>query len=112
MDRFPRKIPKEPKRSTRWKSGAHANHVRSHECSMCGSRVNIQFAHYRLGSGAGIGQKPDDWRATSLCKECHDRQHIVGEETFWAGKDVMAIIDFFCRTSPRAMEIRNIRNER
>jgi hypothetical protein len=110
---FPRKILKAPKRASRWRSQAHAAHVRRHECAMCGSVTNIEFAHVRLGSGAGISQKPDDWRAVSLCggpDGCHQRQHNVGEATFWKGKDVEALIDFYCRTSPRAAQIREVRN--
>lgn len=109
---FPRKIPKAPKRASRWRSQAHAKHVRSHACAMCDSTTNVQFAHLRLGSGAGIGQRPDDWRATSLCADCHRRQHEVGEETFWKGRDVEALIDFYCRTSPRRKQIEEARNGR
>jgi hypothetical protein len=57
-----------------------------------------------------MGQKPDDWRAVSLCRDCHNRQHKVGEATFWQGRDVETLIDTFCRRSPRALEIREARN--
>lgn len=66
----------------------------------------------RLGSGAGIGQKPDDWRTVSLCRDCHRRQHEIGEATFWQGKDVEALIEAFCRASPKSVEIRNAKRER
>lgn len=107
---FPRKIPKQPKRSSRWRSQAHAKHVRGHSCCACDSTANIEFAHVRKGSGAGMGQKPDDWHAVGLCASCHRRQHEVGEDTFWQGKDLPALIDFYCRSSPRAAEIRSLRN--
>lgn len=107
---LPRRIPKQPKRSTRWRSQAHCNFVRSHACSMCGSAAGIEVAHVRLESGAGIGQKPDDWRTVSLCKTCHQSQHEMGERTFWQGRDWEALIDAFCRASPKAREIAEVRN--
>jgi hypothetical protein len=57
-----------------------------------------------------MGQKPDDWRTVSLCKPCHQRQHEAGERTFWAGRDVEALIDSFIADSPRKNEIRMHRN--
>lgn len=107
---FPARIPKPPKRSSRFRSQAHCNFVRSHACCNCGSQTAIEVAHVRLGSGAGISQKPDDWRTVSLCKHCHQEQHNGGEATFWAGRDVEALIDEFCRRSPKAREIREARN--
>lgn len=107
---LPRRIPKKAKRSTRWRSQAHCNFVRSHACSHCGDMAAIEVAHVRLGSGAGMGQKPDDYRTVSLCKPCHQRQHNIGEITFWRGTDVEALIAAFCKASPRAREIREVRN--
>lgn len=110
---LPRRIPKAAKRASRWRSQAHANFVRSHACSMCGSVEAIEFAHVRIGSGAGMGQKPDDWNAVSLCKPCHQRQHNIGEASFWRGKDVHALIEEFAKASPRKLEIqleRSVRN--
>lgn len=81
--------------------------------------VNIEAAHVRLGSGAGIGQKPDDWRTVSLCGYqapdnfgCHARQHKQGEETFWKGRDVEALISAFIKASPKRHEIEAIQRER
>ena len=108
---LPRRIPKPAKRSSRWRSAGHCNFVRRHECSVCGSACAIEVAHVRLGSGAGIGQKPDDWRTVSLCHDCHTRQHEQGERTFWQGRDVEALIDAFCKASPKAREIKDHRNE-
>lgn len=107
---LPRRIPKKAKRSTRWRGPAHLNFVRSHACSVCGSMVNIEAAHVRLGSGTGMGTKPSDWRAVSLCHECHALQHRIGEATFWSDRDVEALVDAFCRASPKAFEIRKLRN--
>lgn len=108
---LPRRIPKAPKRASRWRSQAHCNFVRSHACVLCATETAIEVAHVRLGSGAGIGQKPDDWRTVSLCRDHHSGQHRVGERTFWDnykrdhGVDVEALIDAFCKASPRRAQI-------
>ena len=50
-----RKLPKKPKRETRFRSQRHLNHVRSHACVVCDAEAPIEAAHVRLGSGAGMG---------------------------------------------------------
>jgi hypothetical protein len=112
---LPARIPKPTKRASRWKSPAHLKHVRSYACAQCGSMVNIEAAHVRLGSGTGIGQKPDDWRAVSLCgglEGCHAKQHRIGEETFWKDRDVEALIAAFITASPKRHEIDVVKRER
>lgn len=115
---LPPRIPKKAKRSTRWRSPAHCNFVRSHGCSLCGSRTAIEVAHVRMGSGAGMGEKPDDWRTVSLCKICHNCQHATSEPSFWrnyreaTGQTVEQLIDAFCKASPKAAEIAALRRER
>jgi len=104
---LPRRIPKPPKRETRWRSAAHCGFVRSHACSTCDSTVAIEVAHIRLGTGAGMGQKPHDWFTVSLCKECHQMQHNRGERTFWseAAIDPLKLAEAFAKASPKAAEI-------
>lgn len=109
---LPRRIPKPPKRASRWRSQAHCNFVRRHACSVCDTVTAIEVAHVRLGSGAGIGQRPDDWRTVSLCRDCHAAQHRVGEQTFWRGLDVEKLIEAFCKASPKSAEIRAVKQER
>ncbi len=109
---LPAAIPKKAKRSTRWRSQAHLSFVRSRACSRCGSTDYIEAAHVRMGSGAGMGQKPDDWRTVGLCGGvvgCHQRQHRIGERTFWDGRDVEALIDAYCKASPKRVEIERAR---
>lgn len=78
----------------------------------------IEAAHVRMGSGAGLGEKPSDYRAVSLCQFHHRQQHTMGEPPFWrayeaaSGETVEQLIDAFCRASPRAGEIRRIKQER
>lgn len=121
---LPPRIPRKPKRETRWRSQAHLAFVRSHQCCVPGcAGMPIEAAHVRLGSGAGMGQKPDDWRAVSLCKHHHAEQHRVGEVSFWGPwcsekeqgwtvADPEALIEAFCKASPKAAEIRRVRQER
>ena len=65
-----------------------------------------------------MGQKPDDWRTVSLCRECHAMQHTHGEDTFWeahekqTGQSVETLIAEFAAKSPKAAEIRAIQRER
>lgn len=107
---LPPAIPKRAKRESRWKSPAHRAFVRSRACCVCGSIVNVECAHVRLGSGAGMGQKPDDYRTVGLCKECHTEQHSVGEATFWQGRDLDGLLSAYCNGSPKAREIREHKN--
>ena len=115
---LPQRIPKLPKRASRWRSRAHCDFVRDHACCNCGSLSGIEVAHVRIGSGAGMGQKPDDWFTVSLCKECHMKQHRVGERTFWVdyakyhGNTVQQLMDAYCKASPRAREIAEMKRER
>ena len=71
----------------------------------------IEVAHIRMGSGAGMGEKPSDYRAVPLCRDHHRRQHEIGERTFWAGIDLDTLLDAFCKASPKAAEIRQVRQE-
>ena len=109
---LPARIPKKAKRDSRWRSPGHCNHVRGFACSICGSMTAIEVAHVRMGSGAGMGQKPDDWRTVSLCAEHHQRQHNIGEISFWRGVDVEALIAAFIASSPRRAEIARAQREK
>lgn len=110
---LPKRIPKQPKRASRWRSQAHCSFVRSHECSWNGCQGRpIEVAHVRNGSGAGFAQKPDDWRTVSLCRFHHAQQHRLGERTFWDGLDVEALIAAFIKASPRRAQIEQAMKER
>jgi hypothetical protein len=125
---LPRRIPKPPKRASRWRSQAHRDFIREFACCMCGSRANREVAHVRMNSGAGIGQKPDDWRTVPLCAGpnsnidgqlgCHNVQHVIGEPAFWHkyqeqhGQTVEALIAEFIKASPRRAQIEAAMRER
>jgi hypothetical protein len=67
----------------------------------------IEVAHIRIGSGAGIAQKPHDWLTVSLCKDCHALQHRQGERTFWSSKEIdpLKMAAAFAKASPKSAEI-------
>ena len=118
---LPARISKPPKRATRWRSLAHTSFVRCFACAMCGSTTNIEAAHVRMGSGAGMGQKPDDWRVAPLCGGqggCHALQHAMGEAGFWQryhgrhGQTVEQLLAELTQASPKRSEIQRIQRER
>lgn len=102
-----RRIPKPARRSERWRSPGHLAFVRKHACVACDSESGIEAAHVRLGSGAGMGQKPDDWRAVPLCRDCHAKQHTLGEMSFWVELGIGAepVIEELIKASPKRAEI-------
>lgn len=113
---LPQRIPKKPKRATRWRSQAHCNFVRSHRCCVphCDG-LPIEVAHVRIGGHAGIGQKPDDWNTVSLCQHHHAEQHRLGESTFWkriAWSNPSQLIAEFIKASPKRFEIEAVQKER
>lgn len=110
---LPPRIPKKPKRESRWRSTAHCNFVRSHQCAIADcDGMPIEVAHVRLGSGAGMSQKPSDWRTVSLCRDHHAEQHRVGERTFWGDFDIDGLMEAFAKASPKAREIAEAKRER
>lgn len=109
---LPPAIPKPDRRASRWKSPAHRAFVRSRACARCGGTAGIECAHVRIGSGAGLSQKPDDWRCVSLCRNCHQEQHTFGERTFWQDRDIEGLIAAYNAASPKAREIRDAQRER
>ncbi|WP_448193001.1 DUF968 domain-containing protein [Azospirillum sp. sgz301742] len=82
----------------------HLAFVRGHACCVTGPECDgpIEAAHVRRGSGVGMGRKPDDNRAISLCRWHHQQQHAVGEAQFERlhGIDLEALAQAFARRSP------------
>lgn len=115
---LPRRIPKERNRSERWRSQAHCNFVRSHECIVPGcTRRPIEVMHVRNGSDAGLGRKPSDFFTVSGCgglEGHHAEQHRIGEQSFAKkyGIDLLALAAEFASASPKAADIRNEKRER
>jgi hypothetical protein len=90
---------------------AHRKWVAGHACSACGSQAGIECAHVRTGTDGGVGIKPSDQWCISLCKDCHARQHQIGETTFEKqhGINMKALAEEFYRASPhrKKLEERN-----
>lgn len=63
--------------------------IRRLPCVSCGHDPAGVAAHIRMSSSlfakplAGMGRKPDDRWTLPLCNDCHNRQHQIGEMTFW-----------------------------
>jgi len=93
---------KSEKADQRKRSPAHRAWIRGFACSACGSTEAIECAHVRCGTDGGIGMKPSDRWTISLCKECHQVQHLVGEKTFEKENniDMKALAEEFFRKSP------------
>ncbi|WP_230280223.1 DUF1364 domain-containing protein [Croceicoccus sp. Ery15] len=116
---LPQRKPKKVKRESRWHSPKHLRWIREFACCNCGSMDNIEAAHVRMRSGAGMGQIPDDFLAVPLCHQCHRYdQHQHGEETFWRRyaadqkQTVWALLDMLAIKSPEAADIRRVKKER
>lgn len=64
-------------------------YLRRQPCCTCGSTDAVQAAHIRSGSleyekpRTGLGEKPSDRWAVSLCRMCHTMQHRQNELAFW-----------------------------
>ena len=113
---LPPRQPKKPKREARWRSQTHLRFVRGFQCAVPGCQgMPIEAAHVRMNSGAGMGEKPADYRAVPLCREHHSGQHSQGERTFWksyqaaSGQDVEALIEALCNDSPKRRDIMEAR---
>jgi hypothetical protein len=68
----------------------------------------------RVGSGAGVGQKPDDFFTISLCREHHAEQHRIGERSFAAAHwlNLGKLAEEFAKASPKALDIWAEKKER
>ena len=66
----------------------HLVFVRQLPCVACGRAAPSEAAHVRTGTDGGVGMKPGDRYAISLCNACHARQHWIGELSFWLGRRI------------------------
>lgn len=101
---LPRLLPKSKRLGMpeRIRSPGHLKWVRQHGCSVKGCKdTDIHAHHVRLGSHAGMGQKPCDSKVVSLCQHHHDRAHD-GEATFQVdfNLDLHALAQEFADKSP------------
>ncbi len=85
-------------------------------CVACGKSGPVDAAHIRFHdpkhdfAPVGIGKKPDDWRATPLCRNCHEKQHSMSERKFWEGLmiDPYVLAMDLWEVSPDVFRMKNI----
>ncbi len=68
-------------KTTKWRNKKWLLAQRDMPCVYSGSS-EVEAAHIRLGSHAGLAQKPDDWLTISLAANLHRQQHSQGELSF------------------------------
>lgn len=99
---FPQRLPKNRIKNDSRTCPAHRAWVRRHCCSVPGCvRTPIECAHVRSGTDGGVGVKPSDKWAISLCAYHHRQQHHIGEAAFEARYkiDLKALAAEFARRS-------------
>jgi hypothetical protein len=69
----------------------------------------IECAHVRSGTDGGVGLKPSDCWAISLCEHHHREQHSIGERAFEQRHDIdlLEIAREFAKRSPYAWKLRS-----
>jgi hypothetical protein len=81
----------------------HLKWIRGFECCVpdC-KRRPIEAAHVRTGTNGGMGMKPDDTWAISLCQHHHMEQHRIGEPAFETAYriNLKAVALEFAKASP------------
>ena len=100
---LPRYKAKGPRRCANRNCAGHRAWVRRHDCCVRGCRrTTIECAHVRSGTGGGIGLKPSDRWAISLCDVHHREQHLLGEKAFGQkhSLDLVCLALEFARRSP------------
>lgn len=73
-----------------YRNRKHLDFLKMLPCVNCGAGP-CDPAHIRFASNAGLGRKPNDDRALSLCRPCHTEQHTIGENRFWGERIGKAI---------------------
>jgi hypothetical protein len=82
----------------RIKSAAYLDFIRALPCIVCGENTSVEAAHIRYGDRraakrpTGMGEKPDDRWAVSLCGMHHRDQHKRGERLFWKDLGIDPIV--------------------
>ena len=85
------------------KASPNPNHHQQYKaCCGCGSSTAIECAHVRDGTDGGMGIKPSDRWTVSLCRDCHSRQHQIGEASFEKerGINLKVLAEAFYKASP------------
>lgn len=108
---LPGYAPQKPKQRSPRSCPAHRAWVRKHYCCVPGcKRMPTECAHVRNGTDGGMGMKPSDKWAISLCEPHHLEQHAIGERAFEDRYDIdlSELACEFARRSPYAVKLRQI----
>lgn len=100
---LPPRLKKKKRREQRIRCPGHLAFVRSFACCVPNCReTTIEAAHVRTGTDGGLGLKPSDFWAVSLCVGHHAQQHGMGEAPFEQrhGIDLKALAQEFAAKSP------------
>lgn len=71
--------------------------LRNRACVVCGKGPRCDAAHIRFGSqfygkrNVGLGEKPDDRWAVSMCRGCHTLQHSMNEQEYWRERRILVL---------------------
>ena len=83
--RIPRTVASGKRKASLHRRAQHLGFVRQLSCVACGKAAPSEAAHLRTGTDSGVGMRPGDRYAVPLCTACHEKQHRIGELTFWSG---------------------------
>lgn len=88
----------EPKTEVWFRSPEHRKWIGSLPCHGCGTREAVEAAHVRRDAHAPMGDKPHDFFCWPGCVLCHEnRQHMIGELTWWAQRNVQDPLMFVAK---------------
>jgi hypothetical protein len=82
-------------------SKKHRDWVRKHVCvggkhnngAFCNPEKGIDCAHYRSAENSGMGQKPGDEWLVPFCRNCHRRQHDIGQKAFEKERGISMMVE-------------------
>jgi hypothetical protein len=66
----------------KYENRKYLNWLKSQPCVVC-NRVPCDPAH-QPSPWNGVGMKSPDTYCLPLCRECHEKEHRTGHDTFWA----------------------------
>lgn len=107
-----RKVRQDMGRAPRQRDADHLEAIRQCPCVKCGMDPCGEAAHVRMTRTgkkiSGIGNKPSDFFAVPLCRDCHGEQHRVGELSFWHNLEIdpLRLAETLYRLSPNIEAMR------
>jgi len=84
VPRIPRTVAPQKLKPNLHRRVQHLAFLRQLPCVACGKAAPSEAAHVRTGADGGVRVKPGDRYTVPLCTACHEKQHRIGELTFWS----------------------------